>query len=57
MFLPCFLSSSGSSVNFVAMASHVFFLQSLLCLAAALLFYPVERFGDILNWGLEIIVF
>jgi hypothetical protein len=35
-----YLNSTGSSVRFEVMAFHVFFLQSLLCLAAWLQWYP-----------------
>jgi hypothetical protein len=52
-----FLPSSGLSVRFEAMASHVFFLQSLLCLAVALQFSRIDRFGGTLKWRGERMVF
>ena len=52
-----FLPSPGSLVRFEAMASHVFFLQSLLCLAVALQFSRIDRFGGILDWSWERMMF
>jgi hypothetical protein len=52
-----FFPSPGSSVRFEAMAPRVFFLQSLLCLAVALQFSRIDRFGGILTWSCEIMIF